>query len=127
MKFKVPMMKKIFLSFQSQEDYHFSKPFLVPEGRSAFCFVWGKTQVISNWSDLFRSHMLTVMSVPGGGYYTLLKFLQHFLFTQLQIPRVMLGRMASMVLKHERIPRNGCVSVRKSTRSYLKNDLFDLT
>ena len=77
-----------------------------------------KTQVISNWSNLFLSHMLVVVSVMGGGYYTLLKFLQHFSFTQLQIPRVMPGRMVSMVLKHERIPRNGCVSVRKSTRHW---------
>ena len=39
----------------------------------------------------------------GWGHYTLLKFLRHLLFTQLQIPKVMLGRMVSIVSEHERI------------------------
>ena len=46
----------------------------------------------------------------GWGYYTLLKFVRHLLFTQLQIPRVMLGRMVGTVSKHERIPKWMCVS-----------------
>ena len=32
------------------------------------------------------------------------------MFTQLQIPRIMLGRMVSIVSKHERIPKWMCVS-----------------
>ena len=54
----------------------------------------------------------------GWGYYTLLKFVRHLLFTQLQIPRVMLGRMVGIVSKHERIPKWMCVS-EKSTRDWL--------
>ena len=46
----------------------------------------------------------------GWVYYTLLKLVRHLLFTQLQIPRVMLGRMISIVSKHERIPKWMCVS-----------------
>ena len=46
----------------------------------------------------------------GWGYYTSLKFVRHLLFTQLQIPRVMLGRMVSVVSKHEGIPKWMCVS-----------------
>ena len=67
----------------------------------------GKARVISNRSDLFRSHMLGSCEFPVG-VHTLLKFLRHFLFAQLQISRVMVGRMVSIVSKHERIPQWMC-------------------
>ena len=51
-----------------------------------------------------------VVSVLGAGYYTLLNFLRHLLFTQLRIPRVMLGRFVSIVPKHETIPIWFCFS-----------------
>ena len=72
-------------------------------------FCTGKTRVISNWSDLFRSHMLRLCQFRVGALY-FFKFLRHLLFTQLQIPRVMLSRMVSIVSKHERIPKWMCLS-----------------
>ena len=69
-------------------------------------FCVGKTQVISNWSDLFRSHMLRSCQFRVGK----LKFLGHLLFTQLQISRVMQGRMVSIASKHERILEWMCLS-----------------
>ena len=72
-------------------------------------FCAGKTRVISNWSDLFLSHMLWSCQFPVRVVY-LLKFLRHLLFTQLQISRVMTGRMVSIVSKHEGIPEWMCFS-----------------
>ena len=72
-------------------------------------------------------------------YYTLLKFLRHLLFTELQISRVILARMVSIVSIHERILKWMCVSEKADQRLVvsftidqmsgitLKNDHFDLT
>ena len=80
--------------------------FIDPSQAQEVCILFcaGKTRIIWNWSDLFVKSHATVVSVPGEGCYTLLKFLRHLLFTQLQISRVLVERMVSIVSKHERIP-----------------------
>ena len=62
-------------------------------------------------------HILRLRSCPSYefiinnyGRKTLLKFLRHLLFTQLQISRVIAGRMDSIVSKHEKIPEWMCFS-----------------
>ena len=59
--------------------------------------------IVSINNELAKSHA-PVVSVLGAGYYTLLNFLRHLLFTQLRILRLTLGRFVSITSKHGRIP-----------------------
>ena len=45
-----------------------------------------------------------------GDHYTFVKLLRHLLFNQLQISRAMVGRMVTVVSKHDRIPEWMCFS-----------------
>ena len=70
----------------------------------------GKTRVISNCSNLFRSHMLRLCQFPVGVPYFAQVFTTFVVNTQLQISRVKVGRMVSIVSKYERIPEWMCFS-----------------
>ena len=69
----------------------------------------GKTQVISNWSDFFRSRMLRSCQFPVR-VPCFAQVSTTFVVIQLQISRVTVGRMVSIVSKHERIPEWMCFS-----------------
>ena len=106
--------------------------------RSAFCFALEKRGQFRLGLTYFEVTCSGRVS-SGWGYCTLLTFLRHLLFTQLQFPRVMQGIMVSIVSKHERIPEWMCFSekvsqplvvsftIDKMSGIIFKNDLFYLT